>query len=315
MNRPIRVLFLDDDAPEILPDLKLSAKAHRVLIYKSYTNAKEGIQFLKKNHKKFDAIILDGFFLSEPGSSKKKNLDALKETVEELKKLLYRENLRIPHCVLTGYLEDISHDSLLSDIQVFRKGENNKIMFDYLKTEVAKNEVYQIKNEFDEIFELFDSNLLPDDKEQDLVEIIKKLRSKAKYNDDDAFNPIRKMYEVIVTELYEQTYSVNKHPDIVPDALFGGNDDLNITGSYYYLSGFDVKSGNEIFIRGRGKAVWPDHIANLVNLIVHITHQNSHDYPEHVHHYTYKSVVHALLELLLWYKEFITNYKKKHTDG
>jgi len=314
MNKAINLLLLDDDADEILPDLNLSARANRVLIKEAFTNARDGINYIKQNHKKIDAIILDGFFLSEPGSSKKKNLQALKDTVEELKKLLYRENLRIPYCVLTGYLEDISHDSLLSDIEVFRKGENNKIMFDYLKAEVEKNEDYQIKNEFDEIFELFDSNLLPDDKEHDLVEILKKLKSKAKYNADDAFNPIRKMYEVLVTELYNQV-NINKHQDIVPDALFGVNEELNITGSYFYLSGFDVKRGDAVFIRGRGETVWPDHIATLANLIVHITHQNSHDYPEDVHHYAYKSVVYALLELLLWYKEFITNYKKEHTDG
>src|SRR6056297_876709 len=153
MNKAINLLLLDDDADEILPDLNLSARANRVLIKEAFTNARDGINYIKQNHKKIDAIILDGFFLSEPGSSKKKNLQALKDTVEELKKLLYRENLRIPYCVLTGYLEDISHDSLLSDIEVFRKGDKNKIMFDYLKTEVAKNEDYQIKNEFDEIFE------------------------------------------------------------------------------------------------------------------------------------------------------------------
>lgn len=315
MNRPIDVLLLDDDADEILSDLKLSARVNRVLIKESFTNARDGINYIKQNHKKIDAIILDGFFLSEPGSSKKKNLKALKETVDELTKLLHKEHLIIPYCVLTGYLEDISHDSLLSDIEVFRKGEENRKMFDYLKKEVAKNEEYQIKNEFDEVFELFDSKLLPEDKEPDFVEILKKLKSKAKYNADDAFNPIRKMYEVLVTELYNQTLEVNAHQNIVPDALFGPGEDLNITGSYYYLSGHDVKRGNEVIIRKRDEAVWPDHVTNLVNVIVQITHQNSHDYPEDVHHYAYKSIVYAFLELMLWYKEFITNYKKEHTNG
>jgi len=309
MNRPIDVMLLDDDAKDLLPDLKLSAKSNRVLIKESFTNAKDGIEYIRKHHDKIDALILDGFFLSEPGSSRKKNLEALKATVEELKKLLYKENLSLPYCVLTGYLEDISDDSLLSDIEVFRKGDDNRKMFDYLKEEVAKKEDYQVKNEFHEIFELFDRNQLPGDKEQDLVEILNKLKSKAKYNDDDAFTPVRKMYEVIVDSLYEHTYSVNKDQDIVHDDLFGPGDALNITGSYYYLSGHDVRRGDEIYIRRRDEAVWPDHISNLANLLVQITHQNSHDYPEDVHHYTYKSVVYALLELLLWYKEFIQNYK------
>ncbi|MEX1013539.1 MAG: hypothetical protein WDZ80_00060, partial [Candidatus Paceibacterota bacterium] len=268
-----------------------------------------------KNHKSFDAIILDGFFLSKPDSSKKKNLEALKETVNELQKLLYKENLRIPYCVLTGYLEDISHDTLLSDIEVFQKGGKNKIMFDYLKAEVAKNEDYQIKNEFDEIFELFDSSLLPADKEQDLVEILKKLRNKAKYNDDDAFNPIRKMYEVLINELHDQTLEVDKHQNIVPEKLYNHKGDLSILWSWFYLSGHDVEHGDSTVISKRSEPVWPSHISNLTRGMIEIFQENSHDYPEDVHHYTYKSVVYALLELLLWYKDFISKYKKNHTNG
>jgi len=48
MNRPINVLLLDDDAKEILPELRVSAKSNRVLIKESFTNAKEGINYIKK---------------------------------------------------------------------------------------------------------------------------------------------------------------------------------------------------------------------------------------------------------------------------
>ncbi|NBC04881.1 MAG: hypothetical protein GVY20_14400 [Bacteroidetes bacterium] len=309
MNRSINVILLDDEADKILPDLKLSAKSERVLIKETFTNAKEGIEYIKSNHKKIDAIILDGLFLAEPGSSQKKDLNALKQTVEALKKLLYKEDIRIPFCVLTGYLEDISDDSLLSDIKVFRKGRGNKEMFEYLKSEVAKSPEFQIKSKFEEVFVLFDDRLLPEDKENDLVHILKKLDSKAKYNKDDAFNPVRKMYEVFIGSLHEQAYSKNKKQDIVPIELFDRYDEsLNITGSSFYLSGHPVKKGDTVIIESRGEAVWPEHVAALAKMLVEITHQNSHDYPEDIHHYTYKSVVYALLELLLWYKNFIKNY-------
>lgn len=320
MKRPIKVLLLDDDVADFMPDLELSAKANRVIIKEAFTNAKEGIAYIKANHTELDAIILDGFFMADPSSSKKKDIGALKTTVDELKKLLYRENIRIPFCVLTGYLEDISQDSLLSDVEVFRKGQNPQDMFNYLKNEVAKNEDYQIKNEFDEVFKIFETGLLPADKESDLLEILSKLRSKAKYNDDDAFNPIRKMYEVIIDSLYEQTFSVNKDQDIVHDDLFNENGNLNISWSYHYLSGKDIKinfgtRNEKIVINSRGKEAWPRHIESAVDYILRVSNPNSHPYPEDVHHYTYKSVVYALLELMLWYKDFITNYKKEHTNG
>jgi len=314
-EKPIKILLLDDEAEDFIEDFELSARSHRVVIERYFTNAEQGKEYIRKNNKKIDAIILDGFFKLTDQSSEKKDISALKSTVDELKRILYADGLRIPFCILTGYLEEIGEDSLLSDLDVFEKGRDNSKLFNHLKKLVSENEDYQIKSNFVEIFDLFDKNLLPDDKESDLVNILLKLKSKAKYNDDDAFNPIRKMYEVIIIELHEQTYAVNKHQDIVPDALFGDNDELNITGSYYYLSGFDVKRGDEIFIRRRVEVVWPDHIVSLANLIVQITQQNSHDYPEDVHHYTYKSVVYALLELMLWYKNFITNYKKEHTNA
>lgn len=315
MNRPIKVLLLDDDLTDIKFDLEMSAKSNRVVIKEAFTNAKEGTKYIKSHHADIDAIILDGFFMANPSSSRKKDISALKATVDELKKLLYRENIRIPFCVLTGYLEDISQDSLLSDVEVFRKGQNPQDMFNYLKREVAKNEEYQIKNEFAEVFELFDNKLLPEDKESDLVEILKKLKSKAKYNADDAFNPIRKMYEVLITELHDQTLEVNKHQDIVPEKLYNPKGDLSILWSWFYLSGKNVEHQKDIVIHKRSESVWPSHIANLTRGMIEIFQENSHDYPEDVHHYTYKSVVFALLELMLWHKDFITNYKKEHTNG
>ncbi|MCH2449212.1 MAG: hypothetical protein MK198_03615 [Gracilimonas sp.] len=308
MSRSIKVLLLDDDAGEILTDLNMSAKLHRVLIKESFTNAKEGIAYIKENHDQFDAIILDGFFLANPESSKKKDITALKKTVDELTKILYKEGIQIPYCVLTGYLEDIENDSILSDIKVFRKGKHNKEMFDYLKSEVRKSEVYQIKNEFEKIFELFDQGLLPADKEEDLVEILRKLKSEQKYNDDDAFNPIRKMYEAFINELHDQVLSKNRDQDIVPEFLYDQNGNLSILWSQLYLSGKEIYRSTESNIPARSESVWPSHISSLTKSMMDIFQEGSHDYPEDVHHYTYKSVVFALLELLLWYKTFITNY-------
>ncbi len=308
MSRPIKVLLLDDEVDELLDSFQLVAKSNRVIIKKAISNAQEGKDYIKKHKNDIDAIILDGFFHSKPDSSKKKDISALKETVAELTKLLYKEEKRIPYCVLTGYLEDLTKDSLLSDIKVFKKGSSYKEMFDYLKEQVSDNENYQIKSEYEDIFELFEEDLLPEDKEEDLVEILRKLKNKAKYNDDDAFTPLRKMYEALINEMHDQALTKNKKQDLVPEALYNNNDNLSISWSWFYLSGFDVKQGEDIVIPARDEAVWPSHIAKVTKMLVDITQEGSHDYPENVHHYAYKSIVFALLELLLWYKNFIKEY-------
>lgn len=308
IQRPIRILILDDEIDSFLADFEPSANINNVIIDSYFTNATDGIKYLKANKRKIDAIILDGFFKFDKDSSVKKDIRALKETVEELKKILISEKIRIPFCVLTGYLDDISKDSIAYDVQIFEKGSNNSELFKYLKNEVEQNEIYQIRGEFKDVFDLFASNLMPEDKEDDMIEILLKLKSKARFNSDDAFNPIRKMYEAFINCLYEVSYGKNKNQDIVPDLLFSENGKLNITGSYHYLSGNDVTQGGQTLMKARNEAVWPDHISQLANLMIQISHKNSHDYPEDVHHYAYKSSVFALLEILLWYKNFIKNY-------
>lgn len=307
-NMKIDVILLDDEKDEFIRDFRQSAKMQRVNIKEQFSDAKSGINYIKEHHDEFDAIILDGLFFEDKSSSNKQDINALKSTVDVLNKMLYKENIRIPFCVLTGNLKK-EDDSILSNVKVYYKGSDNRKLFNYLKSEVAKIEEYQIKTEYEEVFELFDLNLLPKDKEDDLLKILGKLRSKAKYNKDDAFNPIRKFYEVLVRCLYEEAYEKNKFQDIVHDDLFDWEEKLNITGSYYYLSGFPVKQGSDVIIKKRNESVWPVHIKSLADMLIQITHTNSHDYPENVHHYTYKSVVNALLELLLWYKEFISSYK------
>lgn len=308
MNKPIKVLWLDDEAEDLISDFRPSAQMNRVIIKEYFTDAKNGKEYLLKNKDKIDAVIIDGYFLAKPGSSKTKNITALKTTVDELRKILYKDDYRIPFCVFTGYLDELEGDSILSDIRVFTKGKDDVDMFNYLKDQVADNPNYQIKCKYEEIFDLFGDDLLPEDKEIDLLEILKKVDSKAKYNDDDAFTPIRKMYEVMIGQLRDEVYAKNKYQDIVHNDLFDQKGKLNITGSYFYLSGYDVKYGDDIIIDKRHNPVWPKHVANLTNLILDISQKNSHPYPEDIHHYAYKSAVYALLELLLWYKNFINNY-------
>ena len=102
---------------------------------------------------------------------------------------------------------------------------------------------------------------------------------------------------------------INKYQDVVPEKLYDNRGNLNIMWSWYYLSGHDVKQGENIIINARQEPVWPPHVATQTRSMIELFQANSHTYPEPVRHYTYKSIVFSLLELLLWYKDFITNYK------
>ncbi len=75
-----------------------------------------------------------------------------------------------------------------------------------------------------------------------------------------------------------------------------------------FLDDNNSNQSDEIIIPSRGDSVWPSHIAKVTKMLIDITQEGFHDYPEDVHHYAYKSTVFALLELLLWYKNFIKEY-------
>ena len=56
MNRPIKVLLLDDEADELISDFTLVAKQNRVIIKKAISNAQEGKDYIKKHKNDIDAI-------------------------------------------------------------------------------------------------------------------------------------------------------------------------------------------------------------------------------------------------------------------
>lgn len=305
MKLPINVLLLDDEI-DFLQDFEQSAKSHRVIIENHFTNAKEGIQYIKENHNKIDAVILDGFFLSDEEASKIKSKKALSQTISTLKKLFHTEGIHIPHCILTGYLEDLKDDSISLDTKIFHKGEDDEKLFEYLKNQVKKSEDYKIKNTYSDVFKVFDNGYMPQDKEPDLIQILKKMESKAKYNKDGAFNPLRKMYEAFVKCFHDEAFETDKDQDFVHRKIFSGpnHEHVNIKGSWFYFSGMEVKRNGKTFIKERSEPVFPEHIKNLTSGFVDLIQTESHDYPEEVTHYAYKSAVFALLELLVWYNNF-----------
>lgn len=240
MNRPIKVLLLDDKA-EKMKDFVLEAKSNRVQVVNEITNSIEAINELRKNHDAYEAIILDALFFEKPDSPTVRNAGALSDTLKEIERLLHTENVHLPHCIYTGHFKEVGTDTVVRGKKVFVKGRDQKQMFKYLKNEVEATENFRIKNKFNEIFELFDHGLLPVDKQPDLVNILIKSEKRGKYNDDDAFTPIRKMYEAIIDSLYHETFSVNKKQNVVHIDLFNHEDKLIISWSYHYLSGRDVK--------------------------------------------------------------------------
>lgn len=116
------------------------------------------------------------------------------------------------------------------------------------------------------------------------------------------------MYEAVINELHDQAFNRNKHQDIIPEALYDDKGNLSILWSWLYLSGLEVKQGGQIKVHARSESVWPSHISRLTKSMIDIFQEGSHDYHDDIHHYAYKSTVFALLELLLWYKNFIKEY-------
>ncbi|PAU95379.1 hypothetical protein CK503_04070 [Aliifodinibius salipaludis] len=312
MDRPISVLLLDDEADKMI-DFIQEAKSERVLIKEKLTNAQEGIQEIRDNYDKYDAVILDALFFEKPDSAKLRDAGALADTLAEISRLVHVEEKYLPHCIYTGHFDKVNSDTVTRNKEVFVKGRDQKKMFDYLKEEVSKSDDYAIKNKYNDVFEVFDRSFMPMDKMPDLIEILAQLESDAKYNRDGAFTPLRKMYEAFVKSFYDEAYANDQDQDLVPlDLFYGDNDErVNIKGSWFYFSGMEIRDRNgRTIVSQRSEPVFPEHIKNLTSGFVDLVQTESHDYPEPVTKYAYRSAVNTLLELLLWYKNFcIENFK------
>ncbi|MDO1450352.1 hypothetical protein Q0590_29015 [Rhodocytophaga aerolata] len=102
-------------------------------------------------------------------------------------------------------------------------------MFDYLHLEVIKLPESKIKNDYPDIFELFDKAYLPNQQQADLINIIKCLSKIENSEIKKTLGLMRQFLEAIFRRINEV------HARIVPDYLVAG-DEVQVGKIYKVVS-------------------------------------------------------------------------------
>ncbi len=199
----------------------------------------------------------------------------------------------IPRAILTGDTEGFKFVSkFMKSEKVFRKGNDSELkMIEYIEYINKDLDSYKIEKEYSEIFEIFEKKLLPVERREELINIIKCIESAEFVKIQDNIGRIRDIQEEIM-------FQINKRkPALLPDdKALNSRDEISFTNCNRYL---EIQN------------VYPDFVS-LSSLStykigcrfgVHTSNVSSGHLPTK---YTAMQSLFSLLDLMQWYKRIVS---------
>lgn len=297
----IKVL-LSDDNNNLFEDFK--DIAHKMDIDLTCVNNWEDARaILDQSWNDYAGLILDGKGRINDSS---KTGDAVHLTIATGWLKEQRSNGRlIPTVLYTAFLDNESgnideffdvKDSIL--IETFNKNSPVEKVFSKL-IEVYRNlPETRVRHQYEDIFKLFDNKRLHKEAEFTMVDILLGLSDRS--IDKVLYNKVREIVEdmLIMANSIDQSF--------FPSKLLNAeqNNRPNLGFSEFYLSGRDVKNAGMIMIQ-RIQPIMPEYISRIYGSVLSCCQIFSHKAPQKIYHFAYKSVVFGLLEILLWYRDYV----------
>ncbi len=308
-----KVLWLDDEYNrEELDHIPRKAKKAGIDLI-GFSSATEGVEELERRHAQYDAVILDGLFFEEEGSSG----DAVDEAAliavkNALVALTARTGEVLPEFVLSGQPSILSEsNSVLRVHKVPRVyDKNNDADFDALwadiKTAADNCLDTQIRHRYQRVFDVCTERYIGATAASELLSILRRENDEGFVQDASTqINAIRKIVEDLFRACHRE--------GLVPDAFVQGSLKLNETcrflGGMPQL-GFQVRNG-----------IVPRTVADLLDSTLTIAQPASHrlHVDEHVRlvhsPYLLYATVYMLLDVLLWFKIFVDERAQLEDDA
>jgi hypothetical protein len=273
-----------------------------------YSNAKTGIEELERNIRNYDAAIIDGLFFTNANQSGVPTSDkALFDVAMTLEKLAAIKKL--PWFILSGQLSFTREKNRFADgfknNQVYDKLNDHDLekLWSDIKIEADSQTETQIRHDFSRVFQVCQKDYIGEETAASILAAIRLSQASTPFDTKDAFTSLRKILEL----LFEKLNCIG----LIPDEVYKASGWFNPCG--YFLSGthkyFKIKEG----------VVHPA-VAFLINQIVQVTQDASHNIPdklklstdEFIKHnqttYLFKSTLLQLLDVLIWFKDFIDQH-------
>jgi hypothetical protein len=294
----IKILLIDDENG-FYDSLKNKAAAKNInLVYKK--SLQEGLEALRVD-KSIRGVILDGRGFIEANQTKgSESTNFVYTAIKEISLLEQKQNQYYAKVVLTAWMDQLK-EGLSGQVELFDKKtisyNPNELdrLFSQLRKSVEGSEDLKILNTFRDVFQVIGDPYLDESQEIKLINILKGLDpSKCDYN----FNEVRIFLEIIWMRLNKADLN------LIPDGLFHSYGP-NMYQIVRFLKGLDIADSNGNILHARSKERIPAHVMDCMEFIKEIGSAISHNYQYHYNHYSYQASVYALLEIILWLKEYI----------
>lgn len=287
------ILIVDDQKEFIDAFLtKMNAKSINVASARSFEGLKKEMQ---KLHHKIAVVILDIKCLIND-EQEVENEDFIGTAITYLD----QNYPKFPRIILTGDDESFTgFQRFYKNEEVFLKGQEDEL-FARIKWYCDNSENLRIKRDYQDIFEIFDQNLMDSAQEVQILNILKNLNEKDSSKFGGILRDIRAMQEAIYKKINQ------KNKIIIPDNMFEPNGKIIWNKLMKHLIG---KSSETNCVKQRipvPSAYKNQTIFNFAESLYWSCGQYIHTTPSYmISNYALKSLIYNLLELLIWAKQYL----------
>jgi hypothetical protein len=287
----IRVLWVDDQY-EAQQSFIAEAEQEEIDIT-PLEYAKDGIAELNEKHHYYDAVILDAKGLNER-ADKTLGLTGLKNIRDRLIEINTEHYL--PFFIFTGqpgYLDNSDFKESYGEYYI--KVRDNEALFRAIKEKIKNKVEYLLRKEHEDIFELFEKNLLSQEVGTQLIELLKTPPPKTNNERKGILTNIRSIQESCLLKLTEV--------GIIPSSI------TNVGEKLKYLSGNKSK---ETDYKPATKEYQNDSIDTLQKWVYFTCGKYIHNLDDNQYNgyrlskYGIESLKNGVLELLIWFKKVCT---------
>lgn len=248
--------------------------------YRSWDKAKV---LLENRFESISAIVLDGRCVINSGEVP--DPDFLYQVVREMESLFAQHEASIPWYVLSSgdapdfekTLQRIAKGNRESMEEewgrmYYRKGCDLQELCKAIRHAVSYRKDNKVRMLYRDVFRTMDSYFTPDAK-QTMLDILKALHFPEESRN---FDPV--LYYTQLRRILEHLFRAMNRLGVLPDAVMGSSDKVNLANSSLYLAGREVNIGQGRPIRyGRpGQYVFPPVVAQIVKSILVVANKNSH---------------------------------------
>lgn len=312
----IRILHIDDKR-DVAAALNGLLEDHYVNAFiKWFDNFDDGITSLRESPTLYNGIILDAkCFLNREDDTLDEQY--VTKAINDIETIFKDNGFWVPYCVLSGFKEKLSGYLKANGVKAFDKDEQELEALEYIISNQKKVYRHLFIQEFPGLLQFLNDGGLGKHSANTLLQlygVIKKRQTDPSIIKGQIAQ-IRPILEKVLNRLYD--LGIYDGGTMIPEEYVSSSGSRtqvnNIIGALIYLEGGAAKGNESIYQRN---TILPAYLSSQGKSIYNVTSEiGSHISKDSGSIHTLSAMFYSLIDILMWYKEFITNYKKEYTDG